>query len=562
MRLAAGLAAALALGLAAPATALAHATVESTSPSRGAALAKEPERVVFRFSESVETQFGAVRVFDARGRRVDRGATSQPTAASAAVRLRPGLADGAYTATYNIVSADSHPVSGGFSFTIGRAGGKPAAAVDTLIGDTGSGPVTTTAFAVTKAIAYGATALLAGGALFLWLAWPAGLCVPARGRALGLAAAGLGLVATAAGIVLQGATASGTSFWSALDPSVVHDVLATGFGSAWAVRLAGFAALVAVLAPPPSRVPLRHPPAAVVAVTMPALAVLLVTPALSGHADATDPRTLMLAGDALHVAAMSAWVGGVAVMTIVLPAAVGTLAPGERTRVLAGIVARFSAIALASVGALLATGVLQSVVHLRSFGELLSSGYGRAIAVKAVIVVVLIGAGAVNRRRTLPRLRAAATAGDSPGRAGLSLRRVIRGELALMALAIAVTAALVGYAPPATSAAGPVSVNRDLGPARLEMTVSPARTGTNEIHLYLFDRRSGAQYDRPREVTVTASQPGRRIGPLTLRTRKTGPGHYTIPAADLVPGGTWRIEVDARVSDFDQYTATVRVPIR
>ena len=120
MRLAAGLAAALALGLAAPATALAHATVESTSPSRGAALAKEPERVVFRFSESVETQFGAVRVFDARGRRVDRGATSQPTAASAAVRLRPGLPDGAYTATYNIVSADSHPVSGGFSFTIGE----------------------------------------------------------------------------------------------------------------------------------------------------------------------------------------------------------------------------------------------------------------------------------------------------------------------------------------------------------------------------------------------------------------------------------------------------------
>ena len=159
-------------------------------------------------------------------------------------------------------------------------------------------------------------------------------------------------------------------------------------------------------------------------------------------------------------------------MTIVLPAAVGTLAPGERTRVLARIVARFSGRSpWRRWGRCWPPGCCSRSSTCGPFGELLSSGYGRAIAVKAVIVVVLIGAGAVNRRRTLPRLRRRDGAGTVPARAGLGLRRVIRGELALMALAIAVTAALVGYAPPATSAAGPVSVNRDLGPARLEMTV-------------------------------------------------------------------------------------------
>ena len=124
------------------------------------------------------------------------------------------------------------------------------------------------------------------------------------------------------------------------------------------------------------------------------------------------------------------------------------------------IVARFSTIALISVAVLLASGVVQSVVHLHSFGELLSSGYGRAITIKSVLVVLLIAAGAVNRRRTLPRLRQAADQNSGPAAAGVGLRRVIRGELALMATAIAVTAALVGYAPPATSAAGPVSLNR------------------------------------------------------------------------------------------------------
>ena len=583
---------ALLVALALPASAAGHATVTSTSPSQGAAVKKQPTQVVLRFSENVETQFGAVRVFDAQGKRVDQGSTSQPNGSSAAVKLKPGLPDGPYTATYNVVSADSHPVSGGFTFTVGRSGGQSAAAVGSLIDEGGTGAVTKTAFAVTKGVAYAATALLLGGALFLWLVWLPGLRQTAgaqprwrraseaaanRTRKIGVWAAVAGLLATAAGLAFQGASAAGTSFWSALDPTVIHDVLATSFGTAWAARLVAFLALVVVLALPPARaripalrpasvgatgLALGRPPRPVVAVCALALVALAVTPALSGHANATDPRILMLGLDMAHVAAMSAWVGGVAFLVLVLPRATRLLETGERSQVLAVIVARFSTLAIVSVAALLASGVIQSWLHLHSFGELLSSGYGRAITIKSILVVVLIAAGAANRQRTLPRLRQAAAEGGSPGAAGVGLRRVIRGELALMAVAIGVTAVLVGYAPPATSASGPVSVNRDLGPARLEMTVAPARVGNNEIHLYLFDRKSGAQYDRPKEVSVSATLPDRRIGPLKLRTRKTGPGHYTVPAASLAPGGDWSLEVDALISEFDQYTTKVKVPIR
>ena len=59
------------------------------------------------------------------------------------------------------------------------------------------------------------------------------------------------------------------------------------------------------------------------------------------------------------------------------------LDPGERTRLLAAVVARFSTVALVSVAALVATGILQSIVHLQSFGDLISTGYGRAIAIKS-----------------------------------------------------------------------------------------------------------------------------------------------------------------------------------
>ena len=172
--------------------------------------------------------------------------------------------------------------------------------------------------------------------LFLWLAWlpavrgvdggqerrrQATAAARARARGIGLAAAAGGVVLCAAGIVLQGAEAGGTSFTGALDASVVHDVLATDFGAAWAVRLAAFLALALVLWLAPVA---RRPVTALVAL---AAAALVATPALAGHANATDPRALMLLTDAGHVAAMSAWVGGVACLVLVVPAATRRLEP-------------------------------------------------------------------------------------------------------------------------------------------------------------------------------------------------------------------------------------------
>ena len=128
----------------------------------------------------------------------------------------------------------------------------------------------------------------------------------------------------------------------------------------------------------------------------------------------------MLGVDVAHVAAMSAWVGGVACLVLVVPAATRLLEAGERTQLLAATVSRFSTVALVSVATLLTTGILQSIVHLQSIGELVSSGYGRAIAIKSMVVILLIAAGAVNRQRTLPRLCEAAKNGEPPGGAGVS----------------------------------------------------------------------------------------------------------------------------------------------
>jgi copper transport protein len=127
---------------------------------------------------------------------------------------------------------------------------------------------------------------------------------------------------------------------------------------------------------------------------------------------------------------------------------------------------------------------------------------------------------------------------------------------------LGVTAALAGYAPATAVESGPFSASAELGPAELEMTVDPARVGSNQVHLYLFDAKSGAQFKRIKELSATATLPDKSIGPLPLEPQLSGPGHYTVQGALLNVAGDWQLEVMMRVSAFDQYTAKVEVPIR
>jgi copper transport protein len=597
VRAAAG-AALLALAAAAlalfPTPARAHATLQDSHPGRGAQVQRAPERVTLRFDEPVEIAFGSVRVFDAAGERVDRGPAEHPggRGEEVAVALRDGLGDGVYTATYRVVSADSHPVAGGFVFSVGAGGPAPRLGVDDLIEEGSAGPVTETAFGVVRASSYLAIALAVGGLAFALAVWrpalreaagggqsrreaagagpapgwrAAGIAFATRSRRLVLAAAAAGALAAALGIVLQGATAAGGTFWSALDPAVIEEVLGTRFGTVWGLRLLAFLGLAALVAGPalrPARPTLRPAlPAPARAVALGALALFIcATPALAGHASTIDPA-LLIPANALHVGAMAVWVGGVATLLLALPAATRLLEPADRTALLGAAVVRFSTLAVLAVAALVASGVLQAIVELHSFADLWESAFGRAILVKSGLVVALIALGAWNRTRARTRLARQAAAGESPGRTGLLLRRALRAEVALMAAVLAATAALASYAPPST-ASGPFSATADLGPARLDLTVDPARAGANELHLYLFSRSDGTQFDRVKELTVSARLPERRIGPLDLSVHKAGPGHWLVRRADVAPAGEWRLDVSARVSEFDAYTARVEVSIR
>ncbi len=527
----------------APSAADAHATLEGTSPHR-ATVKQQPSAVVFRFSEPVEGNFGAVRVYDAEGERVDEGDAFHPGGEGErlGVDLKPDLPNGSYTATYRVVSADGHIVAGGYVFSIGKAGQAPSATVAELVAAGDSGTATEVGLGIARGTQYAALAAALGALAFLLLAWrPARRLVGDGGerwqradaaferrlRAVLLAAAVAGAISAVAGIVFEAAQAAGVSAGAALDPAILREELGTRFGTVWGLTALAWALFGLGVVPALRRpAPWRAAP----------LAFIALEPALSGHPSTQLPVALLFPANVLHVVAMSVWVGGLASLVLVLPAATRELEPPERSRLFATTLARFAPLALACVALVLLTGVGQAYAYVRDLDNLLDTAYGRAVLIKLVLFVgVLIPLGFYGRHRE---------------------------EVALIVVVLGVTAALAGYPPATAVQSGPFSGSASLGPTELEVTVDPARVGPNQVHLYLFDARSGAQLAPIEELNVTATLPDKSIGPLPLAARPSGPGHYTVQGAQLGVAGDWQLEVTVRVSAFDEHTTDVEVPIQ
>lgn len=117
------------LGAAAPASA--HDEAKSSSPAPGATVATPPENVSITFSKNPLAQWAQITVTDAAGTNwADGGVEIVDNVASQ--KLKPGAPAGEFTVVWRVVSSDSHPIEGTFTFTATAGAPGSAAAVPTL----------------------------------------------------------------------------------------------------------------------------------------------------------------------------------------------------------------------------------------------------------------------------------------------------------------------------------------------------------------------------------------------------------------------------------------------
>jgi copper transport protein len=525
-------------GPAAPAAA--HAALVGSDPANGTIVPDAPNRVTLTFSESVQLLPGKIQVLAPDGSRADQG-DPEGSGTTVTIPLRSGGGRGTYLVSFRVISADSHPVAGTLTYSVGAASTPPSAGAV----DDGTDPVVRAAIPVAKYLGYAGLVLLIGPVLVLSLLWPHRLS--RRGPAR-LVWTGVGLIlgSTLLSLYLQAPYTAGTGLFG-VDGSDLRDVLGSTFGAVMLVRLGVVVAAAFLLRP------LLTGTGGETRTDLALLGVLgvaaVATWPLTGHPTASPVAGVSVVVDAVHLTSMAVWLGGLVMLGTFL------LRQANETE-LGAILPIWSRWAATAVGALILAGTVQALIEVQTLSGLVDSTYGRLVLAKVALAAAAIGVAAYARKLVLRRSAASGPRG---------LRRAVVAELAITAVVLGVTSVLVQIPPPRSAEAaesGPVSttITQTLrnDSMSLQVDVFPAAVGNNSVHLYAY-----TPDNKPLPVvewTATAALPAKAIEPIEIPLLRITDFH-AIGDIALPQTGDWTLKFTVRTSDIDQSTLTMTAKI-
>nr|WP_202510013.1 copper resistance protein CopC [Streptomyces sp. SID5643] len=374
----------------------AHAAVTGSDPGQGAVVDKAPARISLTFSEQVAMSDDALRVLDPEGKRVDTGKPSNVSGTTYAVPLHSGLPDGTYTVAYQVVSADSHPVAGAWTFSIGA----PSKTSVSVSGQSADDGVVGWLYGFGRYVSYAGFIVMAGGAAFVLACWRRGSGVRPVQRFVVSGWVAL-TAATLALLLLRGSFTGSGKIADVFDLSLLGQVLQTKTGAALVSRLlllAAAALFIAVLfGAYDKREDAQEKRDLTFGLSIGGVVVaagLAASWAMSEHASVGLQAGIAMPADVLHLLAVAAWLGGLGALLIAL-----YRAPAD-TPVDRSAVRRFSQLAFGSVLVLIATGTYQSWRQLGSWSAFTDTLYGRLLLAKIGLVVVMVGVAWISRRWT------------------------------------------------------------------------------------------------------------------------------------------------------------------
>ena len=533
----------LALGTTA---ASAHATLESSSPADGQSVLTSPSEIRITFSEAVTTISGGLSVLDADGKTVDVGNSEVVGGRTLVAPISETLSDGTYVATYRVLSADGHPVSGSLLFAVGAGAldrsAQPSSSGDRLWEIIGG---------ISRFIMYLAALVAAGVAFFLAFIHDH---AEDRWRIVPFVRIGSILaLLSAIGIVMsQAALLTGKGAGAITDSTVLRDVLNQNLGWSLALLMIGLAAVHLS----------TDIPKKVVSQSLALYGGLAVTVSFAvwGHATELSPTAISLAADAIHATAAALWLGGLVGLVMVL-----SVRTPETVRATAGIIGRFSRMAFWSVIALTLAGLTLTITGSgASLNSILTTTWGQLVLAKIGLTLIVVLIAAWNRRTLVPSLTSPTENTDELAVRWATLLRTIRAEAVLLVAVVALTAIVVNVPPARTAVvakADRVDITQRVDTGNVQLSVDPAIVGPNTVAVRYTDG-TGQPINVANSMSIEFSQPSAGLEPITRQVPASEPGVFVIQGNELSIPGTWTITIAVRTGDFTEQRTSFEVPVR
>lgn len=523
----------------------AHATVETSSPADGQSLPTSPEEISVTFSESVSTVSGGLRVLNADGKQVSTGESRVSDGRTLVTDISETLPDGTYVATYRVLSADGHPVSGSLLFGVGSSAldrsAQPTSDGDRLWEIIGG---------IARSVLYLAALIAAGVAFFLAFIHDH---ADDRWRIVPFVRIGSLLALFGAiGIVMsQAALLTGQGAGAVTDTDVLRDVLNQNLGWSLALLMIGLAAV--------------HLSTDITKkVVSQSLALygglgVTVSFAVWGHATELAPRALSLAADAVHATAAALWLGGLVGLAMVL-----SLRSADTVVSTAGIIGRFSRLAFWSVLVLAAAGLTLTITGSdANLNSIVTTTWGQLVLAKIGLTLIVVIVAAWNRRTLVPSLTTPTEDTNVIAVRWATLLRTVRAEVLILVVVVGLTAILVNIPPARTAAvtkAERVDITKRVDTGTVEFSVDPAIVGTNTVKARYTDG-TGQPLNVANTMSIEFSQPSAGLEPITRQVPASEPGVFVIQGNELSIPGTWTITIAVRTGDFTEQRTSFEVPV-
>ena len=281
-----------------------------------------------------------------------------------------------------------------------------------------------------------------------------------------------------------------------------------------------------------------------------------LTYSLSGHSAAFGTPFPIL-GDWLHLTAVSFWLGGLVPLgMMLLHRRFRRLADGG---VLLDRAARhFSDLAFVSVIVLALSGVYSAYLQVRNLPALVGTRYGQVILVKAGLLALLVGLGALNQLGILPSIA------RQGARALRRLGQSVRVELVLGALALLAAGALTSLAPGYDA----LRANQRMGlherwqgdGVRMDFRVAPVQVGDNEFGVEIADSRPGAgKVNGTALLRIQAADES--TGQVQVEAKPSAVLRYSARGSYLSKMGVWDVLVIWRKNGFNDVTHVFTVDL-
>lgn len=510
-----GLVAALSL----PSVASAHATLDGSTPAASSVVSKSPDEIVLDFDETVEPRLGSLKVFDDAGREMEVGDLVRDVVDQSVVRasVMP-LADGPYVVVWRVTSVDGHPVTGAFPFEVGKvSSGSASDLLQNIVASQSRDESLGVAIGVIRFFSLLAITLLIGVMIVT-----AGGDVLLNHRSRLMSAVCLaGLATSSVGILLlQGPYTTNGRWGDVFDTGLISDVMATRLGVALVARVSLVLVLVILFSPVIIR---RRSSLWLNAVSLATLGIVLTFSA-SGHASARPWAALLVALDAVHLSAIGVWIGTLLAAVVVGHEVFDTGEDDDANQHLS----RLSRVFTWAMPVVVLTGSVQAWMLIEDRSGVFDTTYGRALLAKVGLVILAVAIGTGIRRRL------------TQGNTG-ALKRALRSE-ALVAIVVLGLAAVMVSTSPTSGDGGSAysSVTLVQGGVLADITVSPARVGTVEIHT-LFSPPGGS-LSPVENVEVRLQLPSRDIPTIPVDMIELGPNHWSGVAQIPYPG-EWSLDV-------------------